>query len=374
MVITRGRYWFHYIFDLDASTPTETILIPDQFDPLLPAESSTFSDIHVVMAINWDNDSAFLAFNLAVSFCLMNQPPPDPKAQGVQIWRVELALDDQRRGIGLKASHLASFPLEPSINRICCQSIRGSYIALTLLSDQHEDCQLTFVIDWNQANGDQMNYPRRFLHPPYGKQPDAIHILPGNKLFTIAHGGVMIFDYFSIPETHSLPPVDFTDATAMPLWRERGLGIDLGLRSPSISKPFVCSHSIRSSIRGRDTVHGVIIDYPYNEGPSEPLGRTVKLVEKLNVRKKVHGYYGFNKAIILSGRVGTYLFNYSWPDEENDDLSPVLLRSEGTSRFCEFGPFLDEQSGRVVIPADVTSIPKARHDRMEVWDFSLLVK
>ncbi|KIM36620.1 hypothetical protein M413DRAFT_285781 [Hebeloma cylindrosporum] len=88
--------------------------------------------------------------------------------------------------------------------------------------------------------------------------------------------------YFSIPETTSLPPVDFTDATAMPLWRERGLGIDLGLRSSSISKPFVCSDSIRFSIRGRDTVHGVIIGYPYNEGPSEPLGRTVKLVETLN--------------------------------------------------------------------------------------------
>jgi hypothetical protein len=156
-------------FDLDASTPTGSILIPDQFDPLLPDRFDFFAEINVVMATDKDNDSAFLAFNLAVSFCLVNNPPPDPKAQGVQIWRVELALDGQQQGIGLTAEHLASFPLEPSVNRIICQSIRGPHVALTVRSDQH-DPHLTFIIDWNQADGDQMNYPRRLIHPPYGTQ------------------------------------------------------------------------------------------------------------------------------------------------------------------------------------------------------------
>ena len=157
-------------FDLDASTPTESILIPDQFDPL-PDRSGPLSEIKVVMAIDRASDSAFLAFNLAVSFCLIETPPPDPKAQSVQIWRVALALDDQQQSIGLTAEYLASFPLEPSVEGIFCQSIRGPYIALSLLSVEHEDCQLTFIINWKQADGDQTNYPRRLLHPPYGKEP-----------------------------------------------------------------------------------------------------------------------------------------------------------------------------------------------------------
>ncbi|KIM36604.1 hypothetical protein M413DRAFT_285538 [Hebeloma cylindrosporum] len=361
-------------FDLDASTPTERVLVPEQFDPLLPVEFDPLSDIQVVMAIDRDSDSAFLTFNLAVSFCLSSALSPDPKARSVQIWRVELALDDQHRGVGLEAQRLASFPLEPSVQGVFCQSISGPHLALSLLSVEHEDCQLTFVIEWKQADGGYTNYPRRLVHPPYGKEPCAVHLLPDNKLFAVTPDGVMILDHLSVQETTSLPPTDFTDATTTPLWRVRGLGINSGLRSSSISKPFFCSDSIRFSIRGRETLHGVIIHYPYKEGPSVPLGQVVKLVEKLNVHKKVHEYYGFNKAIILSGRVGTYLFNYPWPDEGNDDPSPVSLRTEGTSRVCEFGTFLDEQSGRVAIPANVTSRANHRHDRIEVWDFSLICK
>jgi len=164
-------------FDLDASTPTESILIPDQFDLLLPDRSDPFSEVKVVMVIDRDSDSAFLAFNLAVSFCLTDTPLPGPKAQSVQIWRVALALDDQQRGIGLTAEHLASFPLEPSVDGIFCQSLRGPHVALSLLSAEHEDCQLTFIIDWKQADGDQTNYPRHLLHPPYGKEPVCLILL-----------------------------------------------------------------------------------------------------------------------------------------------------------------------------------------------------
>ncbi|KIM36600.1 hypothetical protein M413DRAFT_285502 [Hebeloma cylindrosporum] len=356
-------------FDLDSSTPTESVLIPDQFDLRLPDvdQGNPFAEAKVVMATDRDSDSAFLAFNLVVSFSLTRTPPPDPKAQCVQIWRVELAVDDQKRGIGLTAEFLASFPLESSVRGIFCQSLRGPHLALSLLSVGRENCQLTFIIDWKQANGDQTNYPRRLLHPPYGKNPEAIHILPGNKLFTVAPQGVMVFDYIDIPETTSLPPVDFTDATAMPLWRVRGLGIHLGLQSSSISKPFFCSHSIRFSIRGRDTVHGVIIDYPYNEGPTEPLGRIVTLIEKLNIKMKLYEYYGYSKATVLCGRIGTYLFNYPWPDEQNDGPLPTPLHREGTPESWNFGPFLDEQSGRIVVSAH----KKESHD---IWDLALLYK
>ena len=164
-------------FDLDAATPTESTLIPDQFDLLLPDRSNPFTQVKVVMAVDRDSDSVFLAFNLAVSFCLLDTPPPDPKAHSVQIWRVALALDDQQRGIGLTAERLASFPLEPSVDGIFCQSLHGPHVAVSLLSAEHQDCQLTFIIDWKQADGDQTNYPRRLLHPPYGKEPVCLMLL-----------------------------------------------------------------------------------------------------------------------------------------------------------------------------------------------------
>ena len=146
MYLVEGGRWLLFTsntgcityFDLDAPMLTESTLIPDQFDPLLMNQLHPYAEIHIVMAIDRDNDSTLLAFNLAVSFCSFDNPPPNPKAQGVQIWRVELALNDQQQGIGLTAKHLASFPLEPSIAQIFCQSIHGPYVALSV---GYENCQ-----------------------------------------------------------------------------------------------------------------------------------------------------------------------------------------------------------------------------------------
>ena len=156
---------------------TKSTLIPDQFDPLLMNQLHPYAEIHIVMAIDRDNDSALLAFNLAVSFCSFDNPPPNPKAQGVQIWRVELALNDQQWGIGLTAKHLASFPLEPSVAQIFCQSIdsiHGPYVALSV---RYENCQQTSIINWKQANGDQMDYPRRLLHLPSSEVPVCLPVV-----------------------------------------------------------------------------------------------------------------------------------------------------------------------------------------------------
>jgi len=155
-------------FDLDASTPTESILIPDQFEPPIRVLVGYSPEIRIIMSIDMDNDSAFLSFNLLLSISI-DDTPPDPKAHGVQIWKVSLALDDQQQGVGLIAEQLASFPLEPTVSAVFCQSILGDHLALTLRSDQHEESTLTFVIEWKQADGDRTNYVRRLLNPRYGK-------------------------------------------------------------------------------------------------------------------------------------------------------------------------------------------------------------
>ena len=179
----------------------------------------------------------------------------------------------------------------------------------------------------------------------------------------------MIFDYLNIPETTSSPPFDFTDVTAMPLWKESSLGLNLGLHEASVSRPFLCSLSIRFSIIGAGHIHGVIIDYPYNEGPTEPLARVVKLVEKVGI-PNYYQRYGYNKAAILTGRIDTYLLSYLWPDEQDHDRSPVSSHKQCTlEALHQFGPLLDEESGRIILSTDMASHAKHRHD---IWDFALL--
>jgi len=153
-------------FDLDCTTPTKCILIPDQFDERFSTGLS--------MTIDRDCDSAFLMFNLAVSFRLSNE-------YVVHIWRVALARDDQQQGIGLTAIHLASFPLEHSIKAVYALSMRGPHLAVLGLAS--ELSRLTFVIDWKKANGDLPNYPRRLIRPLHGMKPVwlAFLITPGGS-------------------------------------------------------------------------------------------------------------------------------------------------------------------------------------------------
>ena len=96
--------------------------------------------------------------------------------------------------------------------------------------------------------------------------------------------------------------------------------------------------------------------------------------ERLNIYMKPHECYGYNKAAILSNCLGTYLFDYTWPDEQNNNTLPVSLHAEDTFRVCDFGPFLDEQSGRVVVPVNMTIRRHRSHDRIDIWDFALLYK
>lgn len=144
-------------FDLDASPITESVLIPDQH-PSLKIMMWTH------MSVDVDRDSAFLAFNLAMSFCT-----PDivthPTQHCIQIWKVVLLRDAQQRGIGLAAERLASFPQEPLIGSVHSLSLCGPHIALSVFCRESKYPKRAFVIDWLQANGDTTDYRRRLVNP-----------------------------------------------------------------------------------------------------------------------------------------------------------------------------------------------------------------
>jgi len=157
-------------FDLDASKSTEIILIPDQFDYLYRRSVS--------MAIDRDCDSPFLTFNLVLTFCANSTLVRTPEEQGIQIWRVTLALDNQQQGIGLTTFRLASFPLEYFIRRVYTSSICGPHLAISFICDAHHNHnQLTFVIDWKRAHGGLPDYPRHLIRSRRRNEPVCLAFL-----------------------------------------------------------------------------------------------------------------------------------------------------------------------------------------------------
>ena len=92
-------------------------------------------------------------------------------------------------------------------------------------------------------------------------------------------------------------------------------------------------------------------------------------MEKIDILIKSRESHGYTKATIFGSRGDTYFASFSWPDEGNDDLSPVLSRKKDALGVCTFGPFFDEESGRVILSTDITSSAKHIHD---IWDFAPL--
>jgi hypothetical protein len=178
----------------------------------------------------------------------------------------------------------------------------------------------------------------------------------------------MIFDYLDIPETTSLPPWGFIDVTATPLWEARILH---NIWDSEMSGPFFYSQSIRFTINGGKKLFGVIISYPYNEDPAKPLAQLLMLLEK---DKKINSNFGYNKAVHVTGQADIYLLNYSWPDEQHQDLSAVWLYKGGDHpRRCIPATVLDEESGRVIAKAR-NDLPSGDGKTHVIWDFALLYK
>ena len=93
--------------DLDSPITTETILISDQIQVDDP--TPIIRDIRLKMATDMDKASPFLAFNTTFSFCSFEDARPGEHK--IQIWHVDLALDERQLGVGLTCKHLATFAL-----------------------------------------------------------------------------------------------------------------------------------------------------------------------------------------------------------------------------------------------------------------------
>ena len=76
----------------------------------------------------------------------------------------------------------------------------------------------------------------------------------------------------------------------------------------------------------------MIINYPYNEGRTEPLAQIEhNLMEKADISYDASVSFGYNKAHVTS-LDGAYLLTYWWPDEQNH--IPLLVHTGLCSHFC----------------------------------------
>jgi hypothetical protein len=148
--------------DLDSPIITEGILISDQIDD---PTSMAWRDIKLQVAVDMDRTSPFLAFNIAFSFCTFEGPRP--MEHKIQIWHVDLVLDERQLGVGLTCKPVAKFPLETDIYLLHALSLLGPHVAFSVRCLRYEEPEKTFVVDWGRANG-KSNYPRRLIHPAHG--------------------------------------------------------------------------------------------------------------------------------------------------------------------------------------------------------------
>ncbi|KIM43476.1 hypothetical protein M413DRAFT_25840 [Hebeloma cylindrosporum] len=361
--------------DLDSDTINETVLIPGQIDDPTPM---LWRNITMWMDVDIDRASPFLAFNIAFSFCSL-EDTRGPMEHKIQVWHVDLVLDERQLGVGLTAQRVATFPLEMDIRILRDLSLLGPHVAFAVRCRRYVEPEKTFVVDWNRANG-RSNYPRRLIHPAYG--PEAIYLLPNAKLFVLLPYGVYLFDFSTVEETTSLPSMYDPEDTVARLW---GAEFKLYPKRLSTSSPyFYTGTTVRFVVRGLTGIYGVTIDYhssnPFSSSGAEP-GRVVKLMDfpssVSEMSRDAHIFFGSSSALILDGKMATYLVRYSWPDNRFDDSNDddvvipasSWLRMERTLDCCRLGVAVDVESGRVVVSGTSPDEPGHHHI---VLDYSLV--
>ncbi|KAF8968845.1 hypothetical protein BDZ97DRAFT_2056242 [Flammula alnicola] len=338
-------------YDLESSTNIGTLLTPSKF-------GHEESVLQTLMSVDIDESSPTLTFNLALSFMgdkflddwgdVNNDPPLEP-VRMIKIWRIALVLDDKQHGAGLSAKYLASFPHHPFVSDLYSLSLLGSHVAFTVFCSE-DNKEYSIVVDWARANGTSSKYPKRILSQPNGSR--SIYLLPNNRLFIVDLYDIFIYDYSAIEER--ITGDDLFSTPTMPLWEVEleDIGHEL------ISKPFIScdSHTTRFVCVAGNALHGIVIDDDSKPGGQPQIVKLMDIPFPFDRRRPP--CLGYRQAVSTTGASEAFLMRYSWPGEEgHEDRLPTFLTK--IYSFCpqypNFGPLMDEGSGRVVFSSRVDS-------------------
>ncbi|KAF8962557.1 hypothetical protein BDZ97DRAFT_1759167 [Flammula alnicola] len=289
-------------YDLDTQNPVKRLLIPEQMED--------FPDFShgVLMAVDVDNESALLSFNLAM--IMVRTACHSTPTQIAQVW------------------HFIAFGVAtPGEVYVPC------YVAL---------------VDWakaglqNQSHPASLSYPRMIIY--YPGIPDKVQLLPGDRLLVLSEEpDIRLYDLTPFDATTSIPPVDMPTwpTYPSPTWKSE----IPHLRRDSLSQMFLCRHTntLRLVFNTLHAVYGLVIPGNALLGQAPNLFRLMDF----SVRNGPSFSFGYNSAIRHS-RASLHLLDYSWPDGNPPGPSNVLtLKFDGDNRMERISAF-DEGSGRMV--------------------------
>lgn len=166
--LVEGGRWFFTVdhgagityYDLDAETLLGTTLVPHQMSKYCPSE--------ILMSVDYDTQSPTLKFTIALYLFDKTEKHVPNRVRGFQVWGVSLLLDSSKRGIGLVATLLSTFPHRAAIRSITSISIFGPYLAFIGFPAPDRFTRFhVFVVRWMHVNGQSDNYPLRMLQSTF---------------------------------------------------------------------------------------------------------------------------------------------------------------------------------------------------------------
>lgn len=173
LVATRAGAVTYYDLDAEAITGAE----------LIPPQTTVQRLSRTRMCVDVDADSPMLSFRLASS--LIGHGP----SASIQLWQVNLKLNNAQRAVGLTATHLVSFPKPPSMMTLMEMYLLGPTIAFNgLYYTQHDYAEMYIsVMDWQRASESPPDYAWRVIDAPNIDAPNCVSLLvtAANELISL---------------------------------------------------------------------------------------------------------------------------------------------------------------------------------------------
>ncbi|KJA23528.1 hypothetical protein HYPSUDRAFT_39711 [Hypholoma sublateritium FD-334 SS-4] len=329
-------------YDLDAEVIEGVQLIPQQIH-------KPFDLNQIMMDIDIDSSSPTLSFRIALSVFDRSLDWTGNEAT-MQVWAVTLLLNGLR-AVGLSATRLALLHHRFTIVSVMALSLLGPTVAFTAQSN--ERCLHTFVLKWDQADGDSTNYPWRVMNPSFYKP--RIQLLRGNKLFVASRECMRLFDYSVINETTHILPSSLSASSC--LWTtsfNTRFTQDI-----STLNCFFTPNTAQIYMSTSQCIHSITVESePFSDEPPP-------IIKVLDSHRACffpdQTSLGYTRAIVVDCDHVAWLVRYTAPDK-------FLRKPLSTSTLPPVRrvPVMDEESGRVVFPDFIQS------RKMTIIDFAVV--
>ncbi|TFK64612.1 hypothetical protein BDN72DRAFT_846438 [Pluteus cervinus] len=320
LLISTSRGSVNY-YDLHSEEPLGRELIPERYDE---RRSS--------MCIDVDLNSQILKFNLALTNLDWTMDASDRQAT-LEIWQVNLVVDEQGKGVALKAQSLADFLQEPT-GTITSMALVGNLFAYSLHFGLHERTYI-LIVNWKTIH--ESNYPKQVVAVP----PNAICCLFDGKICVPGRRAVRLLSIASLPTfntmpniPHQIPRPEHLSSIALPE------PID-----PRTSSYPISHRGVTHIVMETDTAIYDVFVKDTESGPKLAAIRLADISAYLQVGVRISVSDNFCLPWVQFG--GQMFLQRLWTSGDISDHPPPLLLPNSEARPPYFY-FLDMASGQIV--------------------------